>query len=272
MSYAGIMVYVEADDTPDQRVRLAANLADKFAATLIGLSALAIPPPVVADGMLMDGPTEVDIEMMKAKLVEKGNWFRSIAGADQRKVEWRFVLDFPNQALAREARSADLIVIGRMKAPGGAYNSLDPGGAILKMGRPTLVAAERVSSLRAEHVLIGWKDTRDERDVGNGFMHLLHQQTRTPLPGNNWTLDFGNGPRKRPLASVRRQISHAGHDRGRDHDEKSDDHRTSCRAVSEVAPRREPHQSSNVLEDEARASYEVDELSILWSDKSPHDA
>jgi hypothetical protein len=160
MSYAGIIVYVEADDTPDQRVRLAANLADKFAATLIGLSALAIPPPVVADGMLMDGPTEVDIEMMKAKLVEKGNWFRSIAGADQRKVEWRFVLDFPNQALAREARSADLIVIGRMKAPGGAYNSLDPDGAILKMGCPTLVAAERVSSLRAEHVLIGWKDTR----------------------------------------------------------------------------------------------------------------
>jgi hypothetical protein len=88
MSYAGIMVYVEADDTPDQRVRLAANLADKFAATLIGLSALAIPPPVVADGMLMEGPTEVDIEMMKAKLVEKGNWFRSIAGADQRNSYW----------------------------------------------------------------------------------------------------------------------------------------------------------------------------------------
>ena len=157
MSYAGIMVYVEADDTSDQRVRLAASLADKFATTLIGLSALAIPPPVVADGMLMEGPTEIDIEMMKAKLVEKGNWFRGIAGADQRKVEWRLVLDFPNQALAREARSADLIVIGRMKAPGGAYNALDPGGAILKMGRPTLVAAERVSSLRAGHVLIGWK-------------------------------------------------------------------------------------------------------------------
>jgi nucleotide-binding universal stress UspA family protein len=175
MSYASLMVYVEADETPDQSVRLAASLADKFAATLIGLSALAIPPPVVAAGMLMEGPTEVDIEMMKAKLVEKGNWFRSIAGADQRKVEWRSVLDFPNQALAREARSADLIVIGRMKAPGGAYNSLDPGGAILKMGRPTLVAAERVSSLRAEHVLIGWKDTREARRAVQDALPFLRE-------------------------------------------------------------------------------------------------
>ena len=42
MSYATLMVYVDADHLPEQRVRLSAGLADKFSATLIGLSALAI--------------------------------------------------------------------------------------------------------------------------------------------------------------------------------------------------------------------------------------
>jgi hypothetical protein len=46
MTYATVMVYVvDANGSPEQRVRLAASLADKFNATLIGLSALAIPPP-----------------------------------------------------------------------------------------------------------------------------------------------------------------------------------------------------------------------------------
>jgi hypothetical protein len=41
MPYATVMVYVDADAAPEQRVRLAAGVTDKFNATLIGLSALA---------------------------------------------------------------------------------------------------------------------------------------------------------------------------------------------------------------------------------------
>src|SRR6516225_8325399 len=87
MSYASLMVYVEADATPERRVRLAASLADKFAAMLIGVSALAIPPPVVADGMVMAASTDDDIELMRAKLADKGNWFRRVAGCDHRTDE-----------------------------------------------------------------------------------------------------------------------------------------------------------------------------------------
>jgi hypothetical protein len=61
MSYASLMAYIEADAAPEQRVRLAAGLAGRFAAQLIGISALAIPPPVVADGVVLAGTNEVDI-------------------------------------------------------------------------------------------------------------------------------------------------------------------------------------------------------------------
>jgi hypothetical protein len=80
MSYASLMVYVDADAMPEQRVRLAASLADRFTAILMGMSALAIPPPVVADGMAMAELTDVDVELIRAKLADKGNWFRGIAG------------------------------------------------------------------------------------------------------------------------------------------------------------------------------------------------
>jgi nucleotide-binding universal stress UspA family protein len=174
------MVYVEADATPGHRVRLAASLADRFSAALIGVSALAAPPPMVAGGMLIDG--SVDVELMSATLAGKGEWFRGIAaGDDRRRLEWRAALDFPIEALSREARSADLVLIGREKKPGSAYRVLDPGGAILKLGRPTLVVPEEVNALRAEHIVIGWKDTREARRAVRDAVPLLQQATRVTI-------------------------------------------------------------------------------------------
>jgi nucleotide-binding universal stress UspA family protein len=181
MSYASLMVYVEADARPERRVRLAAMLADKFSATLTGVSALAVPPPVVADGMVIAESTVEDIELMRAKLAYKGDWFRGIAGGDHRRLDWHTALDFPAEALMRAARSADLVIIGQVKAPGSGYRALDPGEAILKMGRPTLVVPEGVSSLRAEHIVIGWKDTREARRAVRDALPFLEQATRVTI-------------------------------------------------------------------------------------------
>jgi hypothetical protein len=51
-----------------------------MAARLIGVSALAIVPPFVTDGVvIVDQVTDADIVTMKAKLTEAGEQFRSIA-------------------------------------------------------------------------------------------------------------------------------------------------------------------------------------------------
>ena len=74
MSYATLMVYVNVDHVSKQLVGVAAGLADKFSAKLIGLSALAIMPPFVAEGVvIVDNATEFDIAKMKARLAEAGN-------------------------------------------------------------------------------------------------------------------------------------------------------------------------------------------------------
>jgi hypothetical protein len=175
MPYVIVMVYVDAEGTPEQRVRLAARLADKFNATLIGLSALAIRPAFMAEGVVVQDLLHSDIKETR------GSWFRTIAGADHRKLEWRAVLDFPNEALACEARSADLVVIGRTAAPGDAYSALHPGVAVLKIGRPTLIVPDGVGTLRADHVVIGWKDSREARRAVLDALPFLRQASRVTV-------------------------------------------------------------------------------------------
>ena len=174
MSYAALLVYVEADGMPEERIRFASALADRFGAHLIGLSALAVRSPVVANGLVMVDVSQIDIELMRTALVEKGDWFGKIAGSDHRKLAWRSALDFPADVLAHEARSADLVIIGQSRARGGVYRSFDPGEAILKMGRPTLIVPDGVSSLRGEHIVIGWKDTREARRAIRDALPFLH--------------------------------------------------------------------------------------------------
>jgi hypothetical protein len=122
----------------------------------------------------MSAPAESDIDLMRATLADKGDWFRRVAGAERRRLEWRAMLDFPIEVVAREARSADLVVVARERAPGSAYRVLDPG-------RPTLVVPEGVSSLAAEHAMIGWTDTREARRAVRDAIALLQRAAGVTL-------------------------------------------------------------------------------------------
>jgi nucleotide-binding universal stress UspA family protein len=160
MSYTTILVYIDPESKSEQLLRFAAELADEFNATLIGLSALAVRPPFVAEEIVMEGVTEAEVTT-KLEIAERR--FRHVTGGNHRKIEWRPVVDYPTDALAAEARSADLVVIAQRATGGDVYSTLDRAGVILKVGRPVLVVPQGVSSLRAEHVVIGWKDVREAR-------------------------------------------------------------------------------------------------------------
>ena len=180
MSYATLMVYVNADRVSKQLVSVAAGIADKFSAKLIGLSALAIMPPFAAEGVvIVDNATEFDIAKMKAKLAEDESKFRASAGAG-RQIEWRSALEFPTQTLMSEARCADLIVVEKGKSDD-IYRTLDIGAAILGAGRPFLVVPAAVKSLTADHVVVGWKDTREARRAVQDALPFLHEAKRVTI-------------------------------------------------------------------------------------------
>jgi nucleotide-binding universal stress UspA family protein len=181
MSYATLLVYVNVDHVSKQLVSVAAGLADKFSAKLIGLSALAIVPPFAAEGVVfVDNATEVDTALMKARLGEAGDKFRAAAGAD-RQTEWRSFLEFPTESLLSEARCADLIVVEKNKASWDIHRVADNGSAILGAGRPFLVVPTAVKSLTADHVVVGWKDTGESRRAIQDALPFLHEAKRITI-------------------------------------------------------------------------------------------
>jgi nucleotide-binding universal stress UspA family protein len=181
MSYATLMVYINVDHVSKTLVGVAAGLTDKFSAKLIGLSALAIPPPFVAEGVvIVDNASEFDIAQMKARLAEAGDKFRAVAGAG-RQVEWRSAIEIPTDTLISEARCADLIVIEKSGRSIDFYRVADAGAAILGAGRPFLVVPGSVKSLTADHVVVGWKDTREARRAIQDALPFLHEAKRVTV-------------------------------------------------------------------------------------------
>ena len=184
MSFTTIMVYADIDETPEQRVRLAATLAKKFTAKLIGFSACAVAPPIGAESPVILEVLAADTQEIKAKLSKKEDWFRGIInakGCDHNKFSWRFVVDYPTESLARESRCADLIVVGRTKRPNGVYSTLDLGGIVLKAGRPVVVVPDGIGSINAKHVVVGWKDTREARRALLDSLPFLHEAERISI-------------------------------------------------------------------------------------------
>jgi nucleotide-binding universal stress UspA family protein len=181
MSYATLLVYVNVDNVSKQLVGVAANLADKFSAKLRGVSALAIMPPVAVEGMVVvDNASEFDVAQMKAKLEEAGNKFRAAAGPG-RQTGWRSFLEFPTETLISEARCADLIVVEKNKSSWDLGKVVDNGSAILATGRPVLVVPTAVKSLAAEHVVVGWNDTREVRRAVQDALPFLHEAKRVTV-------------------------------------------------------------------------------------------
>jgi hypothetical protein len=137
MSYATLLTYINADHVSKLLVSVAGGLADRFSAKLIGLSALAVIPPFVAEGVvIVDNATEVDIALMEAKLGEAGDKFRAAAGTD-RQTEWRSFVEYPTDTLIGEARCADLIVVERNKASWDIHRAVDNGRLFWELGAPS---------------------------------------------------------------------------------------------------------------------------------------
>ena len=177
MTIATVMVYVDPAQQEEAQVRIARSVAAKFDASIIGVSAFAVEPNFVSEGVIIDETTPEDLKRMKTALAEKEKWFRDIVAFPKERVEWRWNVDYPTAFLANEARSADLVVIPRKRVEIDPYRSINSASAVLRMGRPTLLVPEHVSELYADRILVGWRDTREARLAVRDALPFLARAT-----------------------------------------------------------------------------------------------
>jgi nucleotide-binding universal stress UspA family protein len=121
-----------------------------------------MPAYALDDTAVGDETIDNERNKMTALLAEMEEKFRASAKHVDR-VEWRGTLDYPRDLVPREARAADLVIIGRERVPGDPYFSLNPGVTVLRTGRPVLVVPDQIDSLTLRRVVVAWKDTREAR-------------------------------------------------------------------------------------------------------------
>jgi len=167
MSYATVMVHVDLDGGLGGCVEIAASLADRLGARVIGITG-GSPLAVGAAG---DGSTGSNVS--EDPLEQKRREFYAAVGSRGRGVEWRCFPDSPTDAVVREARAADLIVVGSRRGAGNPLPVPDPGRVIVNAGRPVLVVPETVLSFAPRRIAIAWKDAREPRRAVRDALPLL---------------------------------------------------------------------------------------------------
>ena len=175
MAYATMMLNCGFEGGPAARLRLAKSLADRFNATLIGVASRGMTP-VVVEGVMV--PAQLNAaeytELQKLLADQQSKFVKSTQGC-ARPTEWRSGVEPPTAFLARESRSADIILIEQHGKTRNLYESLDPAELILSAGRPVLTIPSQVSNLSAKSVVVGWKDTRESRRAVRDALPFLHE-------------------------------------------------------------------------------------------------
>jgi nucleotide-binding universal stress UspA family protein len=183
MSFATMMVHVDVERDCEQRVQFALALADRFQATLIGVAGLALRPALAAGGVVVyHEPTELECRTVSARLDDLGTRFRT-KGQHLKQVEWRTALEVPYELVSREARAADLVIVGARHTGGNVHDLVDPGAILLRAGRPVLVVPDTVAPLQLRRVVVAWKDTRECRRAVRDALPFLQLAKEVLLVG-----------------------------------------------------------------------------------------
>ena len=159
-----LITHVQPDREAGPRLQVAAELARKLDATLIGVAAEMVPAYVASDPYGFGGGEFVGAvqEAIKENLDRAHDAFRK-AVLDL-PCEWLAIEELPAEAIARISRGADLIVAGGAPTSvGDSYRSCDTAELVLKSGRPVLVAPPAGGTLATDAVVVAWKETREAR-------------------------------------------------------------------------------------------------------------
>jgi nucleotide-binding universal stress UspA family protein len=208
MSYSSLMVHVDVDAELGCRVDIAAGLAERFHAHLIGVAGWAPMSVFLAEDARNERtPPDFHFDDMQTLLDRKGEQFKTAVRALNGEAEWRSGLDLPTDLLAREARAADLVIIGNQQENQDPFRALDPGSFVLKAGRPVLVVPKGVASFWPKHVAIAWKDAREARRAVLDALPFL-QQAETVMIVE--ILDSGSEPNARAIEDVGNYLTRHG--------------------------------------------------------------
>ncbi|HKH80667.1 MAG TPA: universal stress protein [Methylovirgula sp.] len=176
MTYATVMVHLELGQSNAHLLNVAGDVAQQFHADVIGIAACQPMQLTFTDGYLPPELIDEDREEIEREFAKAEREFHDALRKRVVGLEWRSRVTFGSLAdyIAREARSADLVITGLDKASLlGTSSSVSASELIMCIGRPVLIVPSGPDALKLERVIIGWKDTREARRATFDALPLL---------------------------------------------------------------------------------------------------
>ncbi|MCW3475046.1 universal stress protein [Limobrevibacterium gyesilva] len=195
MPIKDILVHLDTSPRSDVRLTLAAGLAARHEANLIGLHVVELPPPDMFYGfptafMDLERAEDVIDRLRAARLEEAARIeaaFRDRLRRDGLSGEWRLVEGDVGETLALHTRYADLVILGQPDpdTPAGPAANV-PVPALMTSGRPILmVPFAGTFPAIGERVLVGWNASAESaRALNDAIPLLLHAKKVTVLAIN----------------------------------------------------------------------------------------
>ena len=185
MTYATLMVHLTLGQPNTSVLRVAADLADRFEAGVIGIAACRPMEILYSDGCYVSGDLIAeDQERVQKDLEDAEVAFRTAVDRPGRFTEWRSAV-LPtalSDYIEGEARSCDLLVTGLISdATVDRSRRVTAGDLVMQLGRPVFVVPVGATGLALDRVLIAWIDTPETRRATLNALPLLKRAGRVRL-------------------------------------------------------------------------------------------
>ena len=181
MSYKDILVHLDSSPRNAVRLSIAADLARKCGATLVGLHSYELPSAEIFIGdppMYFDvGQIDEILDKMRADKEAICSKLRAAFMAETTgrgiQSEWRQIEGPTAEVLSLHGRYADLLVVGQPAPDGPNAGVIDPA-LLMGTGRPMLVIPHAGSfPIIGKTILVGWNATPEAAGAVADAMPLL---------------------------------------------------------------------------------------------------
>jgi nucleotide-binding universal stress UspA family protein len=197
MSYRTILVHCDASKSVWHRLNVAADLAERFGAHLVGLHVRRPfdTPGLFDGGVVMNDFLRIYEEGVKADEATASAAFEKAIKGKHLSTEWRVVNGYPENEVALQARYADLVVLGQAEPAATATPSDLPETVALAIGRPVLVVPHIGAKPPGKVVLLCWNASREAaRAAADALPFLKAAEKVIVLAVDPATSHAGHGP------------------------------------------------------------------------------
>ena len=185
MTYGTLMAHLRVGRSNAAVLQVAATLAWRFGARVIGVAACRPDDIVYGEASLAGTVLDRGLVEMEKELAATEAEFRSALHDRAADTEWRSTMTYAllPECLSHEARCADLIITAA--TPDRPWQEharhVDTGDLVMQAGRPVLIVPEGVEALALDHAVICWKDTREARRAVVDALPLLQAAQRVTV-------------------------------------------------------------------------------------------